>query len=405
MVVTVSAAWLLALALLGDVRAAEPAIGDDAPAVRLLPPVSMPPSSEEPSPAKPSLRLIEAYHEGGSTKMIVQSRQPLVTGRSLFIGPLEHRVTVGPIFSRGDGTYYYLASAPGRLKIGLRDAVRLEPARRPTLPQTLLRFLRPDRGFEQKSLAEITAVQGDRAMIDKGTLHEVHERDLYRVYDSSGDFKGVLEIRGIGDLQSSGRLQDQGTAPRPGDYAIFLGQRRLFGIGLVGGTRLERTPLFFAYDRSVGGGLLWSLTFYDGWGLEALFGSYVRDGKDATSVNADQTAHIDERSAKYIAPTWLKKNFRYPSLVSPFVAAGIYWFDGSHAYEILNYGGMSSLGRETKIRHGIYPVVGAGIEFFPTRFFRPRIEIRRFMAPELTARGSVFFTDSTFYSLGVLTSW
>lgn len=363
----------------------------------------------------PPIRIIEVYQDGGSTKFVIQSRKPLVTGRPLYLGLREEQATLGPLLSRTGDLHYYAASAPGKLRVQPGDTVRFQKTEKLALPAAVLRALSASHGYEQKSVAEITAVQDDRLMIDKGTLHEIHERDLYRIIDASGTPKGMLEVRGIGDLQSSaifynlkGARTGAGLSAQPGDYAVYLGQRRLFGLGLAGGVALKRKQILYRYDRSSGGGLLWSMTFYNGWGLETLFGYYNRTGDDISQVGKSGPAdsridYRDERDARYLAPIWAKKNFRYPKLISPFVAGGIYWFDGSHLHEQNDfYFGQRS---EKKIMHGVYPVVGAGVELFPARFFRPRIEVRHFFGPDLTALGNVFRTNTTFYSLGVLTSW
>ena len=402
---------LFAVLLCGVRASAQPA--SDTPAQPLnIPP--MPAASAPQFGEQPPLRVLEAYHEGGGTRLIIQSREPLVTGRSLYVGSREEAVTVGQLFSRGGGLHYYFASAPRKLDVATGDSVRYEPTKRPALPAAILRSLRASHGFEQKSVAELTAVQGDRAMIDKGTLHEVHERDLFRIYDATGTLKGLLEVRGIGDLQSSGLLYRSGrdkspVEARPGDYAVFLGQRRLFGLGVIGGVGQQRRRLLYRYDESKGVGLLWSMTFHNGYGLEAIFGYYSRSGKDVSSENPsagpERYEINDSRSAKFILPISVKKNFFYPSLISPFVAAGPYWFDGEHAQEVLLTAARSSAGRQVQVKHGVYPQFAAGLEFFPARFFRPRVEVRHFFGPSLTANGSRFQTDTTFYSIGVLTSW
>ncbi|UPT72882.1 MAG: hypothetical protein M0D55_13270 [Elusimicrobiota bacterium] len=328
----------------------------------------------------------------------------------------ELPITIGASLSRTGGVYYYSASAPGKLSVRPGDKVKIDQTRKLTLPQAVLDSMKVSHGYEQKSVAEITAVQGDRVMIDKGTLHEVHERDVYRIFDATGNLKGAIEVRGIGDLQSSAIFQNLagvraavGLSPEPGDYAVLQGQRKFFGVGIIGGMRLQRTQILHKLDSSGGGGLLWSLTFYNGWGLETLFGAYHRGGSDITGENlsdlADSRRDFSKRSALYAVPIWGKKNFFFHSAVSPFVAAGAYWFQGENSYEVKISNNFISTGIETKTVRGFYPVLGAGVEFFPTRFIRPRVEVRRFIAPKLTARGNEFNASSTIYSIGLLTSW
>lgn len=372
------------------------------------------PTTEAPPPpaAPKGITVIDAYQDGGSTKFVLQSPQPLVVGQPVYAGPAETLITVGEMLSRKGGIYLYPASVPGWSAVKAGDAVLVEKTVRGGVPEAVARSLRAAGGVEQKEVAEITAVQGDRLIIDKGTLNEVHERDLYRIIDASGTFKGFLEVRGIGDTQSSAVFSKVGWTykktppPVPGDYGVFLGQRRLFGLGVVAGAA-QRKQILHAFDETKGGGLLWSLTFYDGWGVEALFGRYERTGADSTKQDLDLAINRiftrDFRKAHYLMPIWVKKSFRYPKRISPFVAAGGYWFTGEHSHE-LELPGERPVA-EKRMRHGLYPTAGFGVEFFPARFIRPRVEVRHFWGPDLVARGNIFRTDSTFYSIGLLTSW
>jgi len=258
-------------------------------------PLSTQPLTTEaaPPPVTPKgISVIEAYQDGGSTKFVLQSPQPLVVGQPVFAGPAETMITVGEMLSRKGGIYLYPASVPGWSTVKSGDAVLVEKTAKGGVPEAVARSLRAAGGVEQKEVAEITAVQGGRLIIDKGTLNEVHERDLYRIIDSSGNFKGFLEVRGIGDTQSSAVFSKVGWTykktppPVPGDYGVFLGQRRLFGLGVVAGAA-QRKQMLHAFDETKGGGLLWSLRFYDGWGVEALFGRYERTGTDSTKQDLD----------------------------------------------------------------------------------------------------------------------
>lgn len=380
---------------------------------------SAPAVAQETPADKPAIRLIEAYQDGGSTKFILESRTPLVTGRSVYAGVREEALTIGDQMSRKEGLYYYAASAPGKLNIRPGDPIRLDRTTTSSLPKAVIDSLRPGAGFEQKNVAEVTAVQGDRILIDKGTLHEVHERDLYRILDASGNFKGNVEVRGIGDQQSSAILSNAlgartgaGLSAQPGDYAVFMGQRRMFSFGLLYGQRLEKSQILFAADKSFGGGVLWNISFYNGWGLETLLGYYTREGEDETVIdvkNAPERVFVyDKRHARYLLPVSLKKNFFRHFLVSPFAAAGGYIFMGEHTHSTA--GPSHSINRDLPVEQttgmrGIYPQFGFGLDFFPTRLVRPRIEVRHFHGPNIAARGNVFRTASTIYSAGVMATW
>ncbi|MBI5203085.1 MAG: hypothetical protein HY925_15945 [Elusimicrobia bacterium] len=393
-----------------------PAPLSDAPAaqVLILPPA---PKSEAVSGLS-QIRVIEVFKEGGGVRVILQSDRALVAGRSLFAGPDEAPVTVGDLLSESGGFFYYGASAHERGSLSRGD-IALEQKTRPSVGPSRLTFRFKDmfKFGPEKHTAAVTAVQGDRAMIDRGTLNEIHERDLYRVYDASGSYKGLLEIGGLGDTQSSGKLYNafedrwkRALETKPGDKAIFVGQRRLLGLGLVAGSRFARKQALYAFDKGLGAGLLWNITFFNGWGLEMLFGQYSIESKDSSLLARspgpgflDRTV-IDDRAAKFIAPTWVKKNFFYPAVVSPFLGAGLSYFDGYHSFETFGVNGKSE-GIEKKSVRSVAPMFGGGIEFFPVRFFRVRVDARHFISPRITSRENQFSTESTFYSFGILTAW
>lgn len=363
-------------------------------------------------------RVIAVYPDRNTTKLVIESREPLVAATNIYAGPDEVEVTLGDVLSRSGELYYFSASVAGKADIKTGDAVITKRERRLETTNPLRLKLSESYTFEQKRKAEVTAVQDGRAMIDRGTLHEVRERDLYRVYGPDGRYKGLLEIRGIGDLQSSGVLYNALEDRRrdalrtvPGDRVVFAGQRKLFALGLAGGGMAATERVLGRPETTFGGGLLWDLVFRDGWGVEALFGGYYRELiVNRFPPRIPGQSHTDEsvrRSALFLAPVWLKKNFFYPSVVSPFVAAGIspvrarLWYRRAH----FNALGGSDITEDEDETFGVAPVLGTGVEFFPARFFRPRFEVRWFDAPALRAGRESFYPGMTVYSLGFFSTW
>lgn len=363
-------------------------------------------------------RVIAVYADRNTTKLVIESREPLVAATSVYAGPGEVEVTLGDVLSRSGELYYFSASVAGKAEIKVGDEVLTRHERRLETPNPLRLRLSESYTFEQKRRAEVTAVSDGRAMIDRGTLHEVRERDLYRVYGPDGRTKGLLEIRGIGDLQSSGvlynALEDRrrdALRTAPGDRAVFAGQRKLFALGLAGGGMAGAEQVLGRAETTFGGGLLWDLVFRDGWGVEVLFGGYYRElivnrfpKKIFGQSSTDETVR---RSALFFAPVWIKKNFFYPSVVSPFVAAGVspyrarLWYRRAHFIA----SGGSDITEDEDETFGVAPVLGTGVEFFPARFFRPRFEVRWFDAPALRAGRESFYPGMTVYSLGFFTTW
>jgi hypothetical protein len=225
----------------------------------------------------------------------------------------------------------------------------------------------------------------------------------------------LVELHGVGDFQSSGilynRLEDwhrDALKTDVGDKLVYIGQRKLFGLGVIGGTQFKDDTLFHNHVVSGGGGLLWSVTSTDGWGLEVLFGAYVRNGTDEKFVLSGSTYYDEtiQHQAVYMAPIWLKKNFFYPSTVSPFLAAGgaIMRAENGHHIFILQ-GSQPFLIDDRRKVNTVVPMVGAGVEFFSGRFLRPRVEVRYFNGPSVNAADNSFKTSGLFWSVGFLTTW
>lgn len=364
-------------------------------------------------------RVIAVYPDRNTTKLVIETREPLVAATNVYAGPDEVEVTLGDVLSRSGELYYFSASVAGKADIKTGDAVLTKRERRLETPNPLRLKVSESYTFEQKRKAEVTAVQDGRAMIDRGTLHEVRERDLYRIYGPDGRYKGLLEIRGIGDLQSSGvlynALEDRrrdALRTAPGDRVVFAGQRKLFALGLVGGGMASTEKVLGRPETSFGGGLLWNLVFRDGWGVEVLFGGYYRElivkRSPERILGQSHTIEDVKRSVIFLAPVWLKKNFFYPSVVSPFVAAGVspfrarLWYRRNHTNTQPGYSETTEDEDET---FSVGPVLGTGVEFFPARFFRPRFEVRWFDAPALRAGRESFYPGMTVYSLGFFTTW
>lgn len=365
-------------------------------------------------------KIIAIFHDKNSTKMVVESSSAMVAGRNVYAGPKEIEITIGDLLSRAEYLYYYSGTVPGRPPIETGDFIRLERSSA-TRPSMLALTLKENYVFSQKKYGEITAVQGNRAMIDRGTLHEVHERDIYKIFDASGSFKGMLEVRGIGDLQSSGVIYNPWDSRKKtahltqqGDRIVFAGQRKMFGLGAVGGGPFRREKIGKFNEKSSGVGLLWSLTFPDGWAFELLFGGFTRKldvdfvGGDLVTRSLQSWAH----EAKYFAPIWIKKNFFYPEIVSPFIGLGAVHLKAENLHHFKRYCTFGSPCAEPEMEINshqkttrIAPMFGGGIEFFSGRFLRPRFEVRFVDGPKLRAFGNTYNTDAWFVSGGFLTSW
>ncbi|MBI5595718.1 MAG: hypothetical protein HY928_06465 [Elusimicrobia bacterium] len=382
-----------------------------------------PPAPRFPQPVAKGLgdKVIAVYHDRNTTKIVIEARQPLVAGIPVFVGPRETEVVLQDLLSRSKNLYYYAASAPGRVPADEGDAVLTQKTRVLVTPSPLKLKIKEVYTFEQKARGEVTAVQDGRAMIDRGTLHEVRERDIYKVLDSSGQRKGFLEIRGIGDLQSSGvlydRLEDRrkrALMTEPGDRVVFLGQRKLFGFGGFYGASTAGRTEFRTAEKAGAKGLVWNLMFKDGWGVEAVLGSFDKKLKGSEDIRITRPVFptlgefiqgVDE-SVTYLFPVAVKKNFFFPSVASPFALVGMAFCDAALTKTEAVWDSPQRYSIEFNDRYkNFIPMLGAGVEFFPARLIRPRIDIRWFKGPTLRASDKTLRTEQAFASIGISSAW
>lgn len=383
-----------------------------------------PPAAAPTSELLPT-KVIAVYPDRNTTKLVIESRQPLISGTLMYAGPRELQVTLGDLLARSGDLAYYSASTPGKAPIKEGDAVIPRQRRVLDTPSPLRLKIEETYTFEQKRFGEVTAVQDGRAMIDRGTLHEVRERDLYKVLDSSGATKGFLEIRGIGDLQSSGvlynRMEDRrprALSTAPGDRTVFIGQRKLMALGFLGGFSPIRREEFGKKEKTEGLGLAWDLMFKNGWGVELLFGAYQRvmyAGKLLVEHTppAREVTSLEKFDMKviYYAPFVVKKNFFFPSTVSPFVLLGGSVVESSisfhHQHVNPNIFPNSTLVDQTWTDSAttVAPVFGGGVDFFPARLIRPRFDVRWFAGPTLHAGRKHLNTEMLTLSFSLFSAW
>lgn len=367
-------------------------------------------------------KVIAVYFDRNTTKLVIEARHPFVAGNPVFVGPTEIEAVLQDLLSRSQGLYYYAASIPEHVTVNKNDLVVTQKARVMEAASALQLKISETYTFESKRRGEVTAVQDGRAMIDRGTLHEVRERDIYRVLDASGARKGFIEIRGIGDLQSSGvlynRVEDRNKLAlqtAPGDRVVFMGQRKLFSLGAFTGIRVNKNEEFGGTERGNARGLIWNLMFRNGWGFEAVFGEITRSiagsGLDQIprpfGVVGEYRQRIDE-TASYSFPVAIKKNFLFPSIASPFVLAGAAYYRAGIDYSKTANdpsGGKMYTNSWSASTRGIAPMLGAGVELFPARLIRLRVDVRRFTGPTIHANDKTLSAEQTFVSFGIFSGW
>ncbi|MBI4064572.1 MAG: hypothetical protein HY401_09785 [Elusimicrobia bacterium] len=391
-------------------------------------------SAAETPTSKPIGKVIGNEIKGNSTGLILEVNKGLVPGR---VVKLEDGLTavVGQLLSERMGLYYYEATLSGKYKIaaGLSvypegtALVPMKTAPGPTFWKKLADTWSP---YTAKKTAEVTSVQSNRALIDRGSMHEVHERDIYAIYDSSGHYKGMLEVRGPGDFQSQGKLynalEDRGKRRNAlntaaGDKAQFLGQRKLFNLHGAYGFRNKRENVLGEPEKVTSGGLLWSVTAPDGWGFEILFGAFTRKVVSEEKIRTQDSSPGElsyqdlkiKHKATFMAPMWLRKNFFYPHAFSPYIGLGTAYLNVEYSYyRQSNFNATPPDWQvrvettKTKREAGRFiPMFGGGIELFPGRFLHPRAEVRYFHGPEFFTETDIFNTSSIYYSFALSTSW
>jgi hypothetical protein len=375
-----------------------------------------PPPPQVPPSAKKTIKIMSSFMDKSTHKLLIETNEQLVSGRPIYVGPSGVPFALAQLVSRTEFAYYYLATAQGAQPVTEKDAVTLEKPK-PTelsVAKIMSMDIKQHVTFEPKKRGAVSAIMGDRAMIDKGSVHEVDKLDLYRIYDSSGHYKGLIEVRGVGDFQSQGwlyrTLEDRFWKADPiavGDTVVFAGQRKPFSIGGLGVLPLKQHQMVEADKGQVlGGGLVLTYTLTDGWGAELLGGiiSHTAKGRDATAENVGRWESEQEAKATYYMPLWIKKNFFYPSNISPFLAFGF----SAYRAHISSYYLDTPAGQTDQSRRkgaGVAPVIGGGFEFFPGKTFRPRIQVLYLGGRPVHGNLSTFNTEILVYGFGASMQW
>ncbi|MBI4667580.1 MAG: hypothetical protein HY747_00065, partial [Elusimicrobia bacterium] len=354
-------------------------------------------------------QVLGVEFDGHTTHLVIEIDGHLVLGETVFLRD-GIPVVIGDLLSQKRNLFYYAASIPKRLDVQAGEKVYLPSSAKPGIPaeenlQTLdipnlpkaLIWRRRLRGqpFVPKDIAEITAIQHNKVLIDRGSIHEVDKRELYAVYDVSGTYKGKIETKGVGDFQSTAdfyhSLEDgnKNFHPALGDKAVYLGQRKVISLGLMFAWSKHSFAHGFLSSKSKndlrnfsrGGGLLWEINFRDGLTAQWLLGFYNELVFFAKDI---------EKSSKLFAPLALKKVFFYPSPLAPYVRIGLTNFS-----ERLKY-----LNTETK-RTGLAPLLGGGLELFAGRTIHIYGGMDYFFLPDLrSAIGTTYRTRKLYYTGG-----
>ena len=338
---------------------------------------SFPLFSQTPSPIG---KVVDAYLEGTTTYMLIEARRMLNTFQTVYLhGGIP--ITVKEVMSvrETEGVYYYRGFTPEKVRVLPGENVFFEITKKEA---KLKRFER-ETIFMKKKYATVTFVEGKKAMINRGSLHNVDKRDIYRVYNQNKNPKGEVELYGIGDFLSVGSLRypiEQGgkqIEAKEGDTAVFAGNRKVVGMAPFLVIPMREN----SETHSKGGGVLWSFILRRGKIFEFLAGNQQRI---ILIKNNEVTSYFD-------SPIWFRKAFFYPGMISPSLSIGVAYF--------------RHYNQSQKIKTTLAPAAGATLEFFTGRTVHLRFDIQYYYASPKEYLGQKYRSDSLFFMGGLSLNW
>ncbi|PIS47531.1 MAG: hypothetical protein COT17_03040 [Elusimicrobia bacterium CG08_land_8_20_14_0_20_51_18] len=239
----------------------------------------------------------------------------------------------------------------------------------------------------------VRRVEGNLVEIDKGAVHKVRERDVYMVYDASGNYKSKMEVEAIADAISIGSSYGRKKAVEPGDTVKFRGQRKSLELGLIYGFNETARG-----EKYWGLGMIWQYNFRSSWGFE-FAGTYL---KGLCTSGSDEWEGVREQVD---IPIYFgaRKYFYYPFWFSPFIGLGgsylkvdytyVRW---DNSYIIVDQDAMSST------RIAPYFVIGTQ---FSGEQFKIELGARYFYGPELNVKPKPIKVRPTIYCASISFAW
>ncbi|MBI4667584.1 MAG: hypothetical protein HY747_00085 [Elusimicrobia bacterium] len=125
-------------------------------------------------------KVVDSYSEGTTTYMMIEVKHLLNTGQEVYLhGGIPLSISEIMSIRETEGINYYRAYTPEKVRVLPGENIFLEVTKK---EQKLKRFER-EAIFMKKKYATVTFVEKEKAMINRGSLHNVDKRDIYRVYD------------------------------------------------------------------------------------------------------------------------------------------------------------------------------------------------------------------------------
>lgn len=350
-------------------------------------------------------KVVDSYSKETTTYMMLETNRLLNTSQTVYLqGGIPIVVREVMSISEKEGINYYRAYSPEKLRVLPGEAVYLDspaPGQKSKLPDFERSAI-----FMKKKHGNVTLVEGNKIMINRGSLHDVDKRDVYMIYDANGKAKGQVELYGIGDFLSTGKAYKSieymgASAPiEPGDKIQFMGNRKILGLGVILSRAAGQSVQDGSEDYVKGVGLLSSIYFRNGWSLDWLIGQFSKKLRPTGS----HVVYVDLN-----APLVLKKSFYYPGTISPFLGLGV----AQYKVQIKETAQVHCPGLpfcttvlDRNEKTGLIPFPSLGVEFFTGNAIHLRIETHYYDTPSIDTQNlpTSQTKDLHFFS-GVSMNW
>lgn len=338
-------------------------------------------------------KIVDSYIEGSTTQMLIEVDRYLNTSQTVFLHggiPIVVREVVS--ISERQGVHYYRAYSPEKLRALPGETVFAEP----TSQSQKLRIFERKAIFMNKKHGTVTLIEDGKALINRGSLHNVDKRDIYKIYDKHGKSKGIMELYGIGDFLSAAHVYypiEKGGKKaeiKEGDSVVFVGNRKIVGTGLMlilyqGDSKNLRAESGAVTYQA--GGVLWSLILRKGRMIETWFGGVQKERFPPG---------IQRLDSNFSFPIWFRKAFYYPGILSPSVMVGL-----ARSETIV----QPLETQEELTKYGLAPILGFCLETFTGRMVHLRFDLQYYATPDRQYMGKNYDMNALFLIGGITINW
>lgn len=260
-------------------------------------------------------KVVDSSSKGTTTYLLIEATRMLNTYQPVYLyGDIRLVITEVMSIREKEGIYYYRAQTRGKIRVLPGENVFVKLAHE----KNKFEQFETEAIFMKKKHGTITLVDGKKIIVNRGSLHNVDKRDVYKVYGPDGQAKGKIELYGVGDFISAGHsyysfFEGNGQAQlKEGDTVIYIGNRKLAGTGILAvffqGDSSDSLKAESGKKRYNGGGSFWSANLKTIGSAEFLLGALHKEKYPSGLKRLD---------SYYTLPVWFRKTFNYPGLFSP----------------------------------------------------------------------------------------